>query len=125
MGQASAELYSANEEFREAVTQIAALDPSLLAAAYAAELAALPPGRRRDAPLNLLQLSVIYNLDLEPYERECGGSICVLPTLVFAVLRRLGFDRDPLSLYQKPEPELEEASNLSGKPSRITLAKRG
>jgi hypothetical protein len=49
----------------------------------------------------------------------------MLPTLVFGVLRRLGFDRDTLSLYQKPEPELEEASNLSSKPSRITLAKRG
>jgi hydroxymethylpyrimidine pyrophosphatase-like HAD family hydrolase len=34
----------------------------------------LPPGQRRDALLNLLQLSVIYNL--EPSERECGGSIC-------------------------------------------------
>ena len=76
VGQASAELYSANEEFREAVTQIAALDASPLAAAYAAEIAALPPGQRRNALLNLLQLSVIYNLDLEPCQRECGGSIC-------------------------------------------------
>ena len=48
-------------------------------------------------------------------------SFCPQVGPAYAIIS-IGFDRDTLSLYQKPEPELEEASNLSGKPSRIILA---
>jgi len=46
--------------------------------------------------------SASSTISISSHASASAAARSVLPTLVFGVLRRLGFDRDTLSLYQKP-----------------------